>query len=221
MAWPGPASRDPAFGGSNRGVTSPDSPGPDPTLQAGRRLVAARREEQEGPLQQFVEDLHERHHTVERVPETAIFLNRGKTTAPLAMRSNVVHNRVLHDSVVIVSVETLPVPVVAAEDIAVVDHLRYSDDGITHVTARFGYMQRTDVRATLAALAPEDLEAPIDLDDAVFFLSTIELQVDDSSGLPRWRKLLFVATSYLAADAVQSFDLPRDRTVLVGSQVVV
>jgi KUP system potassium uptake protein len=191
------------------------------TWQTGRRLVTHRRAEQEGPLQEFVDDLHERPAPVVRVPGTAVFLNRGKATVPLALRSNVEHNRVRHERVVIVSVETAPVPLVDALDIAEVDDLGYRDDGITHVAARFGYMQRTDVPAVLAAIRPDRLEAPIDLDDAVYFLSTIDLRVEDGPGLPRWRKQLFIATSHLTADAADAFGLPRDRTVIVGAQVTV
>ena len=36
-----------------------------------------------------------------------------------------------------------------------------------------------------------------------------------------WRKRLFIATSYLTADAAQSFCLPRDRTVIVGARIEV
>ena len=191
------------------------------TWRTGRRLVTERRADQEGPLRDFVDDLHERRPAVVRVPGTAIFLNRGKTTTPLAMRANVDHNQVLHQRVVIVAVDIAPIPVVATEDIATVDDLGYRDDGITHLTASFGYMQRTDIPAVLAALPPEELEAPIDLDDARYFLSVIELTVGDSPGMARWRKMLFVATSHLTADAAQSFDLPRDRTVLIGARVSV
>jgi len=49
-----------------------------------------------------------------RAPGTGIFLNRGKSTAPLALRANVEHNHVLHDHVVILEIKTLPVPHVAS-----------------------------------------------------------------------------------------------------------
>ena len=134
------------------------------TWQRGRQIVTERREDQEGPLRQFVEELHEQRPPVRRVPGTAIFLNRNKHTAPLAMRANVEHNQVLHERVVIVAVETAPVPVVAAPDIATADDLGYRDDGITLVTLQFGYMQFTNVPSALAALPAEQLESPIDLD---------------------------------------------------------
>ncbi len=43
-------------------------------------------------------------------PGTAVFLNRSKATTPLAMRANVEHNQILHEHVVILSIETLPMP---------------------------------------------------------------------------------------------------------------
>ncbi len=190
------------------------------TWQRGRLLVTERREREEGSLRVFIDDLHERHVPVVRVPGTAVFLNRGTTTAPLALRSNVEHNHVLHERVIIVAVQTAPVPVIAAEDISTVDALGYRDDGITHVVTRFGYMQRTDVPGALAAIAPEQFELPVDLEDASYFLSTIDLRAGDGPGMPRWRKLLFITTSHLTADAAQAFELPRDRTVIVGSRVI-
>ncbi len=154
-----------------------------------------------------------------RVPGTAVFLNRNNATAPLALRANVEHHQVLHERVVIASIETAPVPVVADEDIAEVDDLGYRDDGITMVTLRFGYMQRTDVCRVLSRLPAEGLEAPVDLDGASYFLSTIDLELDDHPTMPRWRTLLFLATSSLTDDAARAFELPSDRTLVVGSRI--
>ena len=39
--------------------------------------------------------------------------------------------------------------------------------------------------------------------------------------MARWRKQLFIATSYLTADAAEYFGLPRDRSVIVGSRIEV
>jgi KUP system potassium uptake protein len=37
--------------------------------------------------------------------------------------------------------------------------------------------------------------------------------------MPMWRKRLFLSTAHLAADAVDYFQLPRHRTVLLGSAI--
>ncbi len=36
-----------------------------------------------------------------------------------------------------------------------------------------------------------------------------------------WRKRLFIATSFVTSDAADYFGLPRERTVIMGSQVEV
>ena len=90
-------------------------------------------------------------------------------------------------------------------------------------------MQRTEIPPVLAALPPNALESPLDLDEASYFLSSIELRVSSGragdravlAGMPRWRRQLFVATARLTADPAESFELPRERTVITGSRIVV
>jgi KUP system potassium uptake protein len=189
------------------------------TWQDGRRIVTAQRQREEGSLRDFVEDLRTGALPTVRVPGTAIFLNRGKETAPLALRANVEHNRVRHDHVVIVAVATLPIPRVPPSERTAVDSLGYADDGITHVTARFGYLETPDVIGALGMLDPAQTEGELDLARASFYLSKIELRAGDAPSMARWRKRLFIATSHLTADAAQHFGLPRDRTVVMGSHI--
>jgi KUP system potassium uptake protein len=191
------------------------------TWQRGRALVTQQREREEGPLGAFVESLHERRPPLLRVPGTAVFLNRGKATTPLAMRANVVHNHVLHQHVLILAIETRPVPYVAAADRLAIDALGYTDDGITHVTASFGYLDEPNVPRVLDLAVEAGLERPVDLADLSYFLSTIDVRVGDTPGLARWRKRLFVATSRITADAAEYFGLPRERTVIMGSRIQV
>ena len=82
------------------------------------------------------------------------------------MRANVEHNHILHEHVVILSIETLPVPHVAAANRLAVDDLGYADDGITHLSARFGYMDEPNVPAVLRLAAEAGLESPLEVDQA-------------------------------------------------------
>ena len=191
------------------------------TWQRGREVVTAERADHEGSLREFVDELRSGERPVLQVPGTAVFLNRGKQTAPLAMRANVEHNHVRHEQVVILSIETEPVPRVPADRRIVVDGLGYADDGIVHVTARFGYMETPDVPGTLAMLDPADTEGPLLLDQASYFLSTIELRRGPAPTMAPWRKRLFIATSHITADAAEHFGLPRDRTIIMGWHIEV
>ncbi|MFI1523873.1 KUP/HAK/KT family potassium transporter [Kitasatospora cineracea] len=66
-----------------------------------------------------------------------------------------------------------------------------------------------------------DNEGVLDLDRASSFLSKIELRRGTQPTMASWRKRLFIATSYITADAAEHFGLPRDRTVIMGSHIEV
>jgi KUP system potassium uptake protein len=73
----------------------------------------------------------------------------------------------------------------------------------------------------LRLAAAAGLECPLEIDEASYFLSTIELHMGEEPGMSRWRKHLFVATSRITADAAEYFGLPRERTVIMGSRIEV
>jgi KUP system potassium uptake protein len=178
------------------------------TWQKGRAIVTAERARHEGSLREFIDDLRSGTPSVTTVPGTAVFLNRGKQTAPLALRANVEHNHVRHERVLIISIETEPVPRIPEEERTAVEDL----GGITFVRVRFGYIETPDLPAALCG---------IDLDQASYFLSKIELRRGPRPTMAAWRKRLFIATSYITADAAEHFALPRDRTVIMGSHIEV
>ena len=99
------------------------------------------------------------------------------------------------------------------------DDLGYTDDGIRHVTARFGYMETPTYRPCCAWPTRAGLETPLEVDRA-YFLSTIDLRSDEP-GMAHWRKRLFVATSTITTDAAEYFGLPRDATIIMGSRISV
>jgi KUP system potassium uptake protein len=189
------------------------------TWQRGRRLVTGIREREEGPLRAFVDELHAMRPPLYRCEGTAVFLNRGRATTPLAMRATVEHNHVLHEHAVILSIETRPLPHVPAEKRLMLDDLGYRDDGITYVCARFGYKDDQNVPALIPLINAAGIEGPLDENEISYFLSKIELHRGSTPGMSRWRKNLFLATSHITADAAEYFRLPRDRTVIVGARI--
>ena len=189
------------------------------TWQKGRQLVTVRRDRAEGPLPEFIQQLHTMQPPLPRVPGTGVFLNRGKATAPLALRANVEHNEILHETVLILSVETTTAPHVPETERLQVDDLGYKDDRIIHVTAKFGYMDKTNVPELLPLIRGAETGAPLPGDKLSYFVSRIELVQGHDPGMNRWRKRLFIATSRITADAADTFQLPRERTVIMGSRI--
>jgi KUP system potassium uptake protein len=189
------------------------------TWQRGREIVSRNRIEEEGPLHAFVEEVRAADPPLYRSPGTGVFLNANRETTPLALRALYEHTRVLPESVVIVSIETLKIPHHPPGDRCMIDDLGYGDDGISHVTARFGFQDLTDVPATLRLAAEEGLESEIDVENPSYFLSQVRIHPTDRPGMARWRKKLFIAISRNAASPVEYFGLPDERTVTMGSQI--
>ena len=206
------------------------------TWRRGRELVFAAREkaaeqargrlkspptpgsEQLGPLRDFVRDLAERRPVLPRLPGTAVYLNRGGEAAPLAMRANVDRIHVLQEHVLIVSVETQPVPRVPDAERVTVEDLGYPDHGIFYVVVRVGYMERPDVPAALRLVDPALAGGPVDVDHATYFLSDVSLRPGPDPTMAPWRKRLFITISRMTSDA-EYFGLPMDRTVIIGARI--
>ncbi len=187
------------------------------TWQRGQQILTAARDRSEGPLPDFLAGLAERRPP--RLPGTAVFLNRGSATTPLSLRTHVDHIHVLHQHVLIVSVQTPPVPRVPAADRISVEDL--GECGILVVTVRFGYMERPDVPAALQLLGPVTEATDVDIDQASYFLSRVEVVAGPEPTMAPWRKRLFIAITHMKADAAGYFRLPSDRTVIIGARVEV
>jgi KUP system potassium uptake protein len=190
------------------------------TWQRGRIILTRNRTEQEGSLAEFLDGLCARPEPLRRVPGTAIFLNPGKETTPLALRAGVAHNHALHEKVVIVSVDPVGMSHVDDEDRFCVEWLGHGLFKIAHVTIRVGYQDACDLPAALARARKRGLlERNLDLEHASYFVSKITITATDAPGMRRWRKALFIAMARNATSPIAHFRLPTDRTVMMGSEV--
>ena len=187
------------------------------TWQRGRQIVTGRRIDLEGQLDDFVQKLHD--DRVARVPGIAVFPHPTNQTAPLALRANVEFNKVLHEQVIIVSVQSLNVPYVPLSERLTVDDLGDSEDGIVHVTARFGFQDAPDIPQLLRDCRSLATELDLDVDTASYFLSRLTIERGGSGEMASWRTRLFIGLSHNAATPAAFFKLPLERTVVMGSRI--
>jgi len=189
------------------------------TWRRGRLLVKEDRKVKEGSLAEFIEDVRKKN--LPRVPGIAIFPHPNKDSTPLALRANVEHNHVLHENVIIVSVSTAPVPHVPRMEAFSYDELGYTDDGIEHLTIRFGFSDEPDIPRALRAACYAGV-LPLharDFNDASYFISRGAIRTTRTTKMVRWRRSLFIALAHNAADPAARFGLPALRTVTMGSDV--
>jgi len=187
------------------------------TWRTGREIVTRNRIEEEGPLLDFVTGLQDSPEPPMRVPGTAVFLNADEANTPLALRYNVEHNHVLHETVVVLTIKTRDVPHVPDDERIELDDLLIPDDGIVMVTASFGYQDEPNVPAALHLAVGEGLVC--DVDEASFFLSRITIRPVKNREMAMWRKRLFTTMTHNTSNRAAYFGLPDDRVVAFGSSI--
>jgi KUP system potassium uptake protein len=181
------------------------------TWNKGRRLMRLRMTEAALPLNVFAKSAH---GSATRVPGTAIFMASTNIGVPSALLHNIKHNKVLHERVVVLTVEVADVPYVeASERYEVVD----LGQGFYRLTLRYGFMEETDIPAALART--QICGAPFEMMKTSFFLSRQTLLPADKPGMAIWRERLFSWMMRNAASAMEFFRLPTNRVVELGSQL--
>jgi KUP system potassium uptake protein len=180
------------------------------TWRKGRQLVAARIRRGERPMREVVAEALEAH--VARVPGVAVYMFKDEGAAPPALMSNLRHNRVLHDAVLLVSVHTEDVPRLVEEQRAAIIDL---GKGIVQVRFNYGFMEEPDIPAAIAAHPDID----IDVSNATYFLGRESVTAGKVPGMHPWREELFVLLNRGAANASRFFKLPADQVFEVGTHV--
>jgi KUP system potassium uptake protein len=192
------------------------------TWRKGRDVVTHNRTEEEGPLNDFLAALCDAAPPIVRLPGTAIFLNPGKVTTPLALRAQVEHNHAFHEKVVIVSMDPVGIPHVEESDRFSSERLGKGLFKIVHVSIRVGYRDRQRIPDLLAQARKRGfLDRNFDLEHASYFISRMTIVTTDAPGMARWRKRLFIGMARNASSPIDHFGLPSERTVMTGSQVAI
>jgi KUP system potassium uptake protein len=181
------------------------------TWRRGRALVADRIHRGERPI---AEVLDEDAAGVTRVPGAAVFLFKTAGKAPPALVNNLLHNKVLHETTVMVSVETADVPRVEPEARASVEEIA---EGVFQIVLRFGFMEEPDVPAALAAITHPGLD--IRPAEATYFIGRESIVASKAPGMHPLQEHLFVLLNRGADSASRFFGLPADRVFEVGARV--
>jgi len=182
------------------------------TWKRGRELLHTRLQSDSIELEPFVASLGD---LGARVPGTAIFMTPDDDKVPHALLHSLKHYHVLHETVVIMSVQVHDVPYIAPEQRVVVTPM---ENRFYRVTVHDGFKDEPDIPAALALCAKHGLA--VEPMSATFFLGRETLIPKVSSQMAYWRELLYVTMYRNASSATAFFRIPSNRVVELGSQVV-
>jgi KUP system potassium uptake protein len=182
------------------------------TWKAGRRILARHIEERIMPLTEFVKSVAK--HEPRRVPGTAVYMDSNPDGTPHALIHNLEHNKIMHERVVSLTVETREVPYVDREDRMQIDEI---GEDVWRVIFRYGFSQTPDVHRRLSALKLNGHDT--DPDEITYFLGRERLIPTEKEGMALWREKLFAFMSRNATGATNYFRIPPSQVVEIGLQL--
>lgn len=182
------------------------------TWRRGRAVLTERLAAASVPVDVFLARL--KGGSTPRVPGAAVFLTSNPRGLPPSLLHNLKHNKVLHERVVLLTVETAEIPHIAAAERFELTSL---SGGFYRLIARYGFMEEPDLPAALRAGRIPGL--PFETMETTYFVSRETLIPTRNSGLPAWREGVFIALSRVSASASEYFRIPPGRVVELGMQI--
>jgi KUP system potassium uptake protein len=149
-----------------------------------------------------------------RVKGTAVFMTSSPEGVPVVLLHHLKHNKMLHETVILLSVQTRGIPEVGAEQVVQFEPL---GQGFYRVVANYGFMQSPNVPEVLATVAARGVSIPPM--DTSYYLGRERLVLTGQARMSRWRKALFAIMSRNARSATEFFQIPPNRVIELGAQI--
>jgi KUP system potassium uptake protein len=182
------------------------------TWRRGRQLLYERHAARLVPLEDFLVSL-QREMPI-RVPGTAVYMASNAQGTPLALLHNLKHNKVLHEQVLLLTIQSEEEPTVPRDQRLSVERLSL---GFRRVIGRYGFMEQPRVLELVKQLTETELDLRIS--ETTFFLSRETVVAAKRRRMSRWRSVLFAFMHRNAQPATLFFGLPVNRVVEFGVQV--
>ncbi len=163
-------------------------------------------------LEPFIQSVTQ--HPPVRVPGTAVFLTAAAEGVPHALLHNLNHNKVLHERIVLLTVDTRDIPHVADDERIEIQPL---GGEFYRAIVHYGFKDEPDVPRALELAAAKDLK--FEMMETSFFLSRQTLVPKAGPGMALWRDKLFAVMARNASSATTYFKIPANRVVELGTRI--
>ncbi|MBI5862568.1 MAG: potassium transporter Kup [Rhodocyclales bacterium] len=183
------------------------------TWRRGRALLYEKLQRDSMPLDAFLKSLD--YGGPQRVAGTGIFMTTNPDGVPRAMLHNLLHNKVLHERVILLNVNAKDIPhIPEAERVRV----KALPQGFWQVIVDYGFKDEPDIPAALERLGELGME-PVEMMETSFFLGRETIVPNTVPAMPLWRQVIFMWMFRNADTATAYFKIPTNRVVELGTQV--
>ena len=183
------------------------------TWKRGRALLYEKLQQDSIPLDAFLTSLS--YGGPPRVPGTGIFMTTRPDGVPRAMLHNLLHNKVLHERVILLNVSMQDIPHVGESERMTVEAL---PQGFYRVIVSYGFKDDPNIPRALE-LCDRHGMAPVEMMETSFFLGRETIVPNRVPSMSLWRQILFTWMFRNADTATDFFKLPTNRVVELGTQV--
>ena len=182
------------------------------TWRKGRKILSERLATQTLALSDFLRELA--GNKIHRVRGTAIFMSRNTEGVPTTLLHNIKHNKVVHQRVVLLTVETEEKSHLSEDERYEWEELGH---GVHRLVLHFGFMEEPDIPQTLEKLGP----MPVSFNPMTtsYFLGRETLIPTRQPGMALWREHLFASMMRNSSSASVFFSLPANQVIELGAQV--
>jgi KUP system potassium uptake protein len=182
------------------------------TWTRGRSLLRAHYEARAIPAEEFIASIAAAPPP--RVKGAAVFMQSNTGDVPVSLLHNLKHNRILHETIVFLTIVTERVPHVAAVNSLAVKSL---GAGFWRVVGHYGFMDQPNAPDLLAKAVARGI--PLRPAEASFYVSRETVLPSEKPGMALWRERLFGIMLRNANPASAYLGLRPNRVVELGAQV--
>jgi KUP system potassium uptake protein len=182
------------------------------TWYRGKRMMAIQLNRTTDSLDKFLTYYQSKAQSI--VDGTAIYLTRNSHHTPPALFFNLKHNKIIHEKIIILSIQFDPVP-----HVDLLNHFKIAtlDKHITLLILRYGYMDTTDIPKAIQLLKEKGVF--IDLKNATYFLGRESVVITKDTGMSPLRETLFDFLGRNSARVSKYFNLPSEKVFEIGSRI--
>lgn len=177
----------------------------------GQRILAQSLNDKSIAVREFVDDIVKQNYR--RVPGTAVYMTPRKHVVPEPMLLNLKFNKVLHETIVLLTIQITNEPKVDDDHRFEIVEMAES---FYRIILRYGFVDEPNLERDLQACKYDGHH--VFEDDTTFFLGRETVMPTPGTGMAIWREHLYAWMKRNAGSAADFYRVPPGRCLEIGGQ---